>query len=160
DSAHHWLGLRKPLAAVAGGGIYHFKDGRDTPDVLSCILDYPQEVSVTFNAECLTANGINTSAGVELRGTGGVLRAERYAPDAGYSFTPHRKTGTAPADVRMPATNAEFILKNWLERIRDRKKTVANEDEGYYSAVACYMANQALRTKSRVVWDRRWDLPV
>jgi len=29
---------------------------------------------------------------------------------------------------------------------------------GYYSAVACFTANQAYRTKSRVMWDKKWDL--
>ena len=43
--------------------------------------------------------------------------------------------------------------------MRDRKKTAANEEQGYYSAVACFMANQAYRTKSRVMWDKKWDLP-
>jgi hypothetical protein len=58
----------------------------------------------------------------------------------------------------MPAANAENILKNWLECIRDRKKPVANEEEGDYSAVACFMANRAFQTKVRVVWDPAWDL--
>ncbi len=159
DTAHYWLALHQPESAIAAGGTYFFKDGRDTPDVVNCVLQYPQEVNVTFSAECLTANGVNTSAGVELRGTGGVLRGERYAPDAGYRFTPHKKRTTEPAaDVRGPATNAEFILKNWVECIRDRRRTAANEVEGHYSAAACYMANQALRTRSRVVWDKAWNV--
>jgi predicted dehydrogenase len=160
DSAHHWLGLKKPLSAVAAGGNFHFKDGRDTPDVLTCVLEYPQEVIVTFSAECLTANGVNTSAGVELRGTGGVLRGERYAPAAGYTYNPHKKNSNLPpANVPMPATNAEFILKEWLDSIRTRKRTAANEEEGYFSSIACFMANQAYQKKSRITWDNKWDLP-
>jgi predicted dehydrogenase len=160
DSAHHWLGLRKPSAAVAGGGTYFYNDGRDTPDVVSFVLDYPEKVSLTFTAECLTAPGVKTSAGVELRGTGGTLWAERYVQDIGYSYTPNGKFSKEPA-VKVPAksANAETILKNWVECIRDRKKTVANEDEGYYSAVACFMANQAFQKKTRIVWDQAWDLP-
>jgi len=160
DSAHHWLSLRRPLAAVAGGGIYYYKDGRDTPDVVSFILEYPEEVIVTFTAECLTAPGVKTSAGVELRGTGGTLWAERYIQDYGYIYTPNTKfSQEPPAAVRFPPSNAENILRDWLDRIRDRKRTVVNEEEGYYSSVACFMAAQALRRRSRVVWDRKWDLP-
>ncbi|MBI4911009.1 MAG: Gfo/Idh/MocA family oxidoreductase [Acidobacteria bacterium] len=160
DSAHHWLSLRQPAAAIASGGIYHFKDGRDTPDVIHCVLEYPQEVSLTFSAECLTATGVSTSAGVELRGTGGVLMGERYAPDAGYTYTPYKQRSPEPAaKVAVPAANAELILKNWLECIRDRKRTVANEEEGYFSAMACFLANQAYRTRARVAWDKAWDLP-
>ena len=160
DSAHHWLNLKKPSAAVCCGGTYFFKDGRDSPDVVSFMLEYPQEVLVTFTAECLTAPGVKTSAGVELRGTGGALWAERYVQDTGYTFTPNGKNSKEPAaTVPAKAANAEYILRNWLECIRDRKKPVASEEEGYYSAIACFMANQALRTKSRVVWDKKWDLP-
>jgi hypothetical protein len=36
---------------------------------------------------------------------------------------------------------------------------VANEVEAYYSTVACFMAREAYRTQSRVVWDPAWDLP-
>ena len=162
DSAHHWLSLKKPAAAVASGGTYYYKDGRDTPDVITFALDYPEEVTLTFTAECLTCPGVRTSAGVELRGTGGTLWAERYLrPDeVGYIYTPNPKFSKEPP-ARAPAqpANAEAILQNWLDCIRDRKKPVANEEEGYYSSVACFMANQAYRTRSRVVWDKRWDLP-
>lgn len=160
DNAHHWLSLKKPASAVCGGGTYYYKDGRDTPDVLTAVLDYPEEVTLTFTAECLTAPGVKTSAGVELRGTGGTLSANRYDPYAGYMYVPNSQFSKAPeTKVPMKATNAEKILPNWLECIRERKKTVANEEEGYYSAMACFMANQAFRAKSRVVWQREWDLP-
>jgi len=160
DSAHHWLGLKKPAAAVAGGGTYFFKDGRDTPDVVTFVLDYPEQVTATYTAECLTCPGVKTSAGVELRGTGGTLWAERYVQDTGYIYTPNAKFSKAPAaKVGGTPAWADNIVKNWLECIRDRKKTVANEEEGYYSAVACFMANRAFRTKTRVVWDSAWDLP-
>ena len=160
DSAHHWLSIRKPLAAVAGGGTYFYKDGRDTPDVVTFVLDY-EGVTATFTAECLTVPGIRTSAGVELRGTGGTLWAERYVRDVGYTYTPNTKFSKEPP-ASAPGTQAmaDNILKNWLACMRDRKRTVANEEEGYYTSVACFMANQAFRTKSRVVWDKRWDLPV
>ncbi len=161
DSAHHWLSLRKPLAAVAAGGVYYYKDGRDTPDVVSFLLEYPEELVVSFTAECLTAPGLQTLAGVELHGTGGTLWAERYIQEYGYIYTPNTKfSKEPPAAVRFKRENAENILRDWLDRIRDRKRTVANEEEAYYSTVACFMAAQALRTRSRVTWDRRWDLPV
>jgi predicted dehydrogenase len=160
DSAHHWLGLKKPNAAVCMGGNYYYKDERDTPDTVSFMLEYPQEVLLTFTAECLTAPGVRTTAGVELRGTGGTLWAERYIQDVGYSYTPNAKfSKEPPAKAPFKNANAEFILKDWLARMRDRKRTVANEDEGYYSSMACFMAAQALRTRSRVVWDKKWDLP-
>jgi predicted dehydrogenase len=160
DNAHHWLSLHKPSSAVCGGGTWYYNDGRDTPDVVTAVLDYPEKVTLTFTAECLTAPGVKTSAGVELRGTGGTLSANRYDPYAGYEYSPNGKFSKEPeCKVPMKATNAEKILPNWIECIRSRKKTVANEVEGYYSAMACFMANQAFRSQSRVNWDPKWDLP-
>jgi len=159
DSARHWLSLTKPAAAVCMGGTYFYSDGRDTPDALTCMLEYPQAL-VTFAAECLSAPGVKTSAGVELRGTGGTLWAERYVQDVAYRYDPNAQFSKAPA-VSVPGTQtgAAPVLRDWLNCIRDRKRTVANEEEGYYSAIACFMANQAFRTNSRVVWDKSWDLP-
>jgi predicted dehydrogenase len=160
DDARHWLNIRKPASAMCGGGTYFFKDGRDTPDVVTGILDYEEGLTVTFTAECLTAPGVKASAGVELRASGGILSAERYLPTPGYSYTPNNANSKVPAGKgEGTAALANNLLKNWLECIRDRKRTAANEDEGYYSAVTCYMINEAYRTKSRVLWDKRWDLP-
>jgi predicted dehydrogenase len=160
DSAHHWLGLHKPKSAVTGGGTYFYKDGRDTPDVLTVIWDYPQEVTVTFEAECLSCPGVRTSAGVELRGSGGKLWAERYVQDLGYEYLPNEKYSKAMAAKGAGTqASAEVILRNWLECIKSRQKPVANAEEAYYSTVACFMANRAYQTQSRVLWDPAWDLP-
>lgn len=159
DSAHHWLNLTKPRAAVAGGGIYFYDDGRDTPDVVSFILEYPQGLTLTFEAEALSAPGVRTTAGVQLRGTGGTLMAERYVQDIGWQYIPNDKFSQAPAETG-PGTGASAgpILRNWLDCIRSRQRPVASEIEGYYSSVACYMANQAYYTQARVTWSPTWDL--
>jgi hypothetical protein len=49
-------------------------------------------------------------------------------------------------------------LKDWLECLRTRRKTICNEEEAYYSTVACFMANRAFQTRSRVVWDPKWEV--
>jgi hypothetical protein len=35
-----------------------YDDGRDTPDTVAFILEYPQKLTLTFEAECLTAPGL------------------------------------------------------------------------------------------------------
>jgi predicted dehydrogenase len=160
DSAHQFLKLTNPSAAMAGGGLYFYKDGRDTGDVVNLILEYPQEVNVTFEAEALTV-GLpqRKAAGTEFRGTGGVLSVLWYDPDLGYEYTPNPKNTQAPP-AKGPGSpfSAGPLVRHWLECIRTRNKPVSNEVTGYYSAMACFMCNQAYRTRSRVVWDSRWDL--
>ena len=161
DSAHHLLGLHKPKAAMCGGGIYYYKDGRDTPDTVTFILDYPEEVTLTFTAEVLTAPGVRTSAGVELRGRGGTLKAERYLAEGAYEYVPNGAASKAPAEKGPgdASASAEPLIRNWLECIRTREKPAANEVEGHYSATACFMALESYRTQSRVTWNSRWDVP-
>jgi predicted dehydrogenase len=159
DSVHHWLDLKNPRAVSAGGGNYFYKDDRDTPDVVTIILDYPQGVTATFEAECLTAPGVKTSAGVMLRGTGGTLWAERYVQDLGYEYVPNARFSKEPA-FKGPGTGAAAtnILKNWIECLKSRQKPIVNVEAAYYTSTACYMAMQAFRTQSRVVWRREWDI--
>lgn len=160
DSAHHWLDLTKPAAAVAGGGIYYFKDGRDTPDTVSLIIEYPQDVMVTFLAESLTCPDVKTSAGVELRGTGGVAMAERYVVDTAWRYTPNKRySDLMPASGTGPGATAEFNVKNWLECIRTRQKPVANIEAVFYSTMACAMGSMAYRSGTKVYWNDAWNLP-
>ncbi|MBI4891384.1 MAG: Gfo/Idh/MocA family oxidoreductase [Acidobacteria bacterium] len=159
DSAHHWLGLKSPAAAVAGGSTFFYNDGRDTPDVVSFILEYPNKATVTFHAECLSAPGVKTSAGVEARGTGGVLHSERYETQKSWSYAPNGKFSkeAAAGGDGVPAT-ADVVLKDWMSCIQTRQKPIANVEEGYYSSMACFMANQAYQKKTRIVWDAAWNI--
>lgn len=51
DSIHHIMDLGVPKSAVASGGVYHWKDGRETPDTYSVVLEYPdRNMSVTYSA--------------------------------------------------------------------------------------------------------------
>lgn len=160
DSAHQFLKLTKPKAAVAGGGVYHYKDGRDTPDVVNLVIEYPEEVNITFEAEIMTAGMPSSTAGMVLKGTGGELTVLRYDRSLGYQYVPNPKnSSTPPAKAPGDPASAEWLIRDWLECIKSRRKTIANEEEGYYSSMACFMGNQAFRTKSRVVWDEKWNLP-
>ncbi len=160
DSAHQFMKLKAPRAAVAGGGIYHYKDGRDTPDVVNLVIEYPQELNITFEAEVMTAGMPSSTAGLVFKGTGGELTVLRYDRNLGYQYVPNPKNSKEPA-AKAPGdpASAEWLIRNWFECIRSRQKTVANEEEGYYSSMACFMGAQAYRTHSRVVWEDKWNLP-
>lgn len=158
DSAHQFAGLHQPKAAVAGGGIYHFAD-RDTPDVINLILEYPQGLNVTFEAEIMTCGMPSSSAGIELRGTGGVLRVERYTREFGWGYTPNPQNSKEPASQGPgDPSSAEWLVRNWLDCVRTRERPVANEEEGYYSAMACYLGLEAYRQQRRLEWNRKWDV--
>ncbi|HZT33742.1 MAG TPA: Gfo/Idh/MocA family oxidoreductase [Bryobacteraceae bacterium] len=162
DNVHWYLGLEKPAAVVAAGGIYHFDDGRDTPDVVTVSLEYAQRLVITWESEILVT-GIREfpTAGMEFHGTGGVLTVyrERGQNLFGYMFVPNpRQSSHGQMAGPFYPTEADPHLRNWLDCIRSRQKPVADEVSGHYTSVACYMANQAWRGKTRVQWNPAWDV--
>ncbi|MCC7153347.1 MAG: Gfo/Idh/MocA family oxidoreductase [Bryobacterales bacterium] len=162
DAAHQFQNLTKPSEAVCLGGIYQYED-RDTPDVVNIILEYPQKLNVTFEAELMTCATQPPEAGIELRGTGGILRVNRYDQALGWEFRQHPAVPGTPASASVQARGSSSsplpLLRNWLECIQTRNRPLANEEQGYYSAAACYMGLEAYRTRSRVSWNASWNLP-
>ncbi len=149
DVVHWYLGLKRPLSAVALGGIYQYNDGRDTPDNINFILDYPGGVNVTFEAT-ITDLIPKESADIVFCGSGGRLSIFRY----GYRFLPAERN--AP-EITSPGSKEQHVA-NWLDCIRTRKQPNANVVDGHYGAMACHIGNLAYREKIRIAWKKEWDV--
>ena len=186
DVVHWFLGLKNPLSAVAIGGIYEFDDGRDTPDNINLILEYPGRVNVSFEASLSTyANRFVTSqqgsrqdvfeqfadvlrdpevrkssmeADIVFLGTGGRLSIFRH----GYEFAPSPKDGR-PAKVAASAKTADYLsdtwhMENWLDCIRSRRTPNADVVAGHYSSMACHIGNMAYKEGRKMLWNNAWDV--
>jgi len=152
DVVHWFLDIRRPSAAVALGGIYRYDDGRDTPDNINAVLEYPEKLTVTFEAT-LTDLIPKGAADIVFFGSGGRLSIFRR----GYEFLPaesHANLG----EIRAPGTPETGHMANWLECMRTRKRPNCDEVEGHYSSVACHLVNIAYREKCRALWQPEWDL--
>jgi predicted dehydrogenase len=152
DVVHWYLNLTKPLSAVALGGIYQYDDGRDTPDNINLLLDYPQKLNVTFEAT-ITDLIPAESADIVFMGSGGRLSIFR----AGYRFVPAEKNGKGGVLTSAGSPEVDHMA-NWLDCIRSRKEPNANVVDGHYGAMACHIGNIAYKTKSRVIWKKEWDV--
>jgi predicted dehydrogenase len=150
DVVHWYLGLTRPVSAVALGGIYKYKDGRDTADNINAVLDYPQELNVTFEAS-LTDMVPKESADIVFMGAGGRLHIFR----SGYRFIPPDRN--AP-EIRGTGTPEAAHMRNWLDCVRDHKEPNANVLDGHYGSLACHIMNMAYREKKRVLWKPEWDV--
>ena len=65
DAASMVLDLGIPSSAVAAGGIYHWKDGRETPDTYTSVLQYDdRDTAVSFN--CTMSNAFQDQATLYL----------------------------------------------------------------------------------------------
>jgi predicted dehydrogenase len=151
DVAQWYLGITKPASAVAGGGIYQYNDGRDTPDNVNLVLQYPEGVSVTFEGS-LTDVVPRETEDIVFIGTGGRLHIFRY----GYRFIPAGSKD--PADeIRVKGKRDEH-MKNWLDCVRSRKSPNATVEQGHYGAMACHMGNLAYFQKKQIEWRPEWGI--
>jgi predicted dehydrogenase len=148
DVVHWYLGLKRPESAVALGAIHHFDDGRDTPDTINAVVDYPEHVSVTFEA---TLNA-REMADILFLGTEGRLSIFRGS----YKFT--RTQGGSLEEVTVPGGPEPVHMGNWLACMRSRNQPNANVVDSHYSAMACHILNIAYQQNTRVQWKSEWDV--
>jgi len=151
DVAHWYLNLSKCEAAAGLGGIYHFTDGRDTPDNINLVVTYPNRVNITFEASITDLAGREVTD-IVFMGTGGRLSIFRN----GYSFI--TRGGDEEISHKGSYGSSKEHLANWLECMRSRRRPNATEIDGHYSAMACHMGNLAYQTKSCVNWKKEWDV--
>jgi predicted dehydrogenase len=56
DAINQVLNLGIPHSAVASGGVYYFKDGREVPDVFHAVLEYPERDLTFLYSASLASN--------------------------------------------------------------------------------------------------------
>lgn len=151
DVVHCFLNLTRPVAAVAGGGIYLYDDGRDTPDNVNFIVEYPEKLNVTFEA---TITDMINKGGEDIvfMGTGGRLNIFRY----GYKFTPSKQHPEL-TEVTVPGAK-DMHMENWLDCVRSRRQPNADVVAGHYSAMSCHLGNIAYKQQCRTTWQKEWDV--
>lgn len=137
-----------PASAVAQGGTYLFKDGRETPDTFMTLIEYPRPYVLHYT----TRLGNSAEQGLKLYGTRGTLN-----PDSG-EFS---GAGGSRLD-RLPDTpgKLEFEpqpplahMRNFLDCMRTRRQPVAPIEAGYQHAVTVLLANAAFRKQCRMIYD-------
>ncbi|MFN7935166.1 MAG: Gfo/Idh/MocA family oxidoreductase [Bryobacteraceae bacterium] len=150
DVVQWFLGITKPSKVTALGGIYEFTDGRDTPDNVNLIAEYPEKMTVSFEATVTDRVGPE-SADIVFFGSGGRLHIFR----SGYRFLP---AGGTLKDAILGAGTRDTHMQNWIDCIRSRNQPNATADQGHYGAMACHMGNLAWQQSSVVNWRQEWNL--
>ena len=150
------LDLPLPTSAYMSGGVFSEKDGREVPDTIAVTLDFPNELTVTWQS---TFSNSHYGLGERYLGSGGTI--ERLAGTTDM-VTGKSKTGVwyFPEKVNRPdgaaaegRTQDLNHMANFIDCIRSRKEPNAPVEIGYRSAVAAHMANLAYRRTERVTLD-------
>jgi predicted dehydrogenase len=154
DASHMLLGIDDPVAAVASGGVYQYRDGRTAPDTITAALEYNEHLTITFEGTLLPSSGGAGSVGGIFYGTGG--RLEMLGKPV---FVPLNQPAQAiewqRPELPQGVTDADTFLhvRNFVDCVRSRKQPNGDVFIGHRSAMACHLATQAYLHKKRIAFD-------
>ena len=181
SGAMFMLGINEPPTQVSSvGGIRHFKDGRNTPDVHAASYyygDLPVYMRLNLATSMPETYRFQGSKGL-LEVTGSGLT---FTPQTGTDRSPSYYSGSFPRAMRdeyakkWHAENDARVAKEGLSEIisyrhgdmddltphlsvffdavRTRKPVVEDVVFGHNAALACHMANESYFRKAAVRWD-------
>jgi predicted dehydrogenase len=145
DVVHMFMERDDPIAASAAGGIYIHKDGRTAPDTINVMVEYPGDLTATF--DCTIAAGA-TGAAQEFYGTEGRLLIHR----GGYEYR-SRDRNSPPVVVKAEGDQTVDHVANFLDCVRTRKRPNADVQIGHRSVVPSHLGNMAYVQKRRLKYD-------
>lgn len=154
-----WALDEDPVGAMAIGGKYGFPDDiRETPDTQQSIVEYP---SFTVLWEHMIGCGIGPwqrEHGVEFHGENGILVVDRGGWEI-HSETdrfrqPERVLRMTPTPRQAGSSDYHFThVQNFIDCMASRQRPVADVEIGHRSAIACHLANIAVRLRRYFRWD-------
>jgi predicted dehydrogenase len=153
DTIHLLTGATYPRSAVAHGGCYSWKDGRENGDCVHVLMDYAPGFFASY--ACNLANGAGSAC--RVMGRQGTLEYEKTWRVSGEGVT-GSKLASRPIEPKEGVKGEMGVIHmvNWLECAhKGEKKTNCAAEHGYQHAVACIMADRALHSGRRVMFDEK-----
>jgi len=162
---HFVLDALGPTRVVASGGLRHWNDGRDVPDIMVALIDYPKTAThpaFTLSLKVNFAEGAGDNSAFRFVGPDGVLTIGDNAVTLA-----RRQRAKEPghtADTFAKATEEAF-LEEYRARYPDRPELRPGHDE-VYAAPARYNSTEdhfqtffdAVRSRRPVVEDAVFGL--
>jgi len=161
-----WLmGEKAPLSVSAHGGKYVLDDDSTIPDTLEVTFEFASGSIIRFSDYEANSGGILPFGEIEIRGTKGTLLANENAykivPATRGQFQTWNKLLEAEEfentnrmlDDGSSADSTSTLIRNFLDCIKTRQTPLCTLEEGHRSTSFAHLANIALATKTRLLWD-------
>ena len=145
DVVHMFLDRDNPISATASGGVYIYKDNRTAPDTINVSVEYPDDLTATF--DCTLAPGAVGGA-QEFLGTEGRLWISRSR----YEFTPAGRNTTPEIETTTRDQTLDHVA-NFLDCMRTRKLPNADVLIGHRGVIPSHLGNLAYVQKRRIKFD-------
>lgn len=161
-----WLmNERAPIAVSAHGGKYVLDDDSTIPDTLQVTFEFASKSIITFSDYEVNSGSVMNFGEIELRGTKGTLLADENAykiiPSTRGQFQTWKNTllpeeyenVNRALDDGSSADSTSALIRDFLDCIKTRKSPLCPLEEGHRSTSFAHLANIALATKTRLLWD-------
>lgn len=176
----NWYLNAMPVAVTGFGAIANWNDGRDVPDTVQCVVEYPKSVRMVFTSTLVSSfsgeytlfQGSDSSlmlradrgwmikeADSALIGWEVYARKEQVYDETGICMVANAtkilKEGKEPGKdaPAVPAQSAlTAALESFTRSIRDGSKPSAGALEGFQSAVTAIKANEAILSGSKIAY--------
>jgi predicted dehydrogenase len=177
-NAANWFLGSAPVAVTATGGVERFKDGREVPDHIYAMWEYPGGRTVTYSSlescafedryemffgtkatlvvrsevEALLFDGGNgdRESGIEVTPRGSAAAADASETRPGNtSGNSQASTAAAPTDGTRPAASRQEISR-FCAAVRVHTPLACGAEQAMHSAKGCIRANEAISKKTRL----------
>ena len=172
-----------PISAHSIGGIFRFKDGREFPDLIETLYEFPKfqaflrcnqnnedgesiifygtKGTMTVSGNTVTFKPQDTAPhpeGYSIYGWPTDLRAKYLADwEATHPPSPPLSSSVESGTeiFQAPAGYNDTVdhVANFFNSVRTRKAPVENEEFGNCAAIACHMANYSYFNRAIATWD-------
>lgn len=168
DMVHWFMNESFPRSAVANGGVYAWKDGRENADTFQTLLEYPRGFLVSYSTSFGNdAPGFTRYMGKKatLFNIGGEgspryqLVEEKGTHEDDDNIDAKRKSQyiLLPGETELPPMGIDDRslehMSNWFECMRSRQQPHATVDDGFAHSVACMMSTEAYWSGKKQYWD-------
>ena len=165
DVIRWMMGETAPAAISAHGGKYVLDHDGDIPDTMQVTYEFASGAIASFCIYEASSGSLFQHGEVELRGTKGTL----YASEGGYKILPtvpgqfqnwskqmdeeDYKAENAMLSDGSSGDNTANLIRNFLDCVKSRQTPFCTLEDGHRSTSFAHLANIALATKERLLWD-------
>jgi len=148
------MGLRYPKRVVSSGGLYHYHDGRQTPDIITVSIEYPGGPSVLLMGSVVNDTNLpkrirGTKATLTYGGPGAVIEPQRYL----------NPNGKREEIKRVRGESLDEFWREFFNCVKTRQKPRSNEIVGCHVTMALNMAVHSYLKGRAMEFDPKRERP-
>jgi predicted dehydrogenase len=177
-----WFLKALPISVSGTGAIVNWKDGRDVPDTLQCIIEFPNNVRMIYSSTLVSSFSdsftlfLGSNSSLMMREKQGWMVKEADSALLGWEVYARKEQVHNEIGIAMVADATKILeagrepgkestseptqneltraLDNFAHSIRADSPFACGSLEGYQATVAAIKANEAIVTGSRIVFDK------